>query len=141
MPGIFLWSCLRSRAHGFAYFVDTGHGGRAISEARSRSAMSNLGSARAKCPNITNWSRKLLREEELSLYGGSRPRFRFVINARERNAGGRTQRHPMCRWDRVSVRRAPLDDTLLGSSRAKRRWGTIGSLACQSERIPGVKRS
>jgi hypothetical protein len=47
----------------------------------------------------------------------------------------------MCRWDRVSVRRAPLDDTLPGSSRAKRRWGIIGSLARQGERIPGVKRS
>ena len=49
----------------------------------------------------------------------------------------------MCHWDRVSVRRAPLDGALPGPSRAKRRWGTIGSLSRQDfwERVPGVKRS
>jgi hypothetical protein len=40
----------------------------------------------------------------------------------------------MCRWDRVSVRRAPLDGALPGPSRAKRRWGTIGSLSRQDLR-------
>ena len=40
----------------------------------------------------------------------------------------------MCRWDRVSVRRAPLDGALPGPSRAKRRWGTIGFLSRQDLR-------
>ena len=46
-------------------------------------------------------------------------RFRFVIkHARERNARGKNQGHPMCRWDRASVRRAPLDGALPGLPRA-----------------------
>jgi hypothetical protein len=77
-------------------------------------------SCRGKGHNLVSQGVALGRSFALRLVAA---RFRFVIkHARERNARGKTQGHPMCHWDRASVRRAPLDGALPGLPRAKRRW-------------------
>jgi hypothetical protein len=70
------------------------------------------GSRRGKGHNLVSQGVALRRSFALRWVAA---RFRFVIkHARERNARGKTQGHPMCHWDRASVRRAPLDGRLAG---------------------------